>query len=73
MTSRLATLSTRERQVLHHFAQGCTYLQIAHRLGITAYTVDTYLRRIRAKTGAINAAELTRLAVTLEHLEDGAC
>ena len=61
-----APLSYRERQVLHHFSNGFTYAQTAHRMGITRSTVDTYLRRIRAKAGVVSSAELTRLAVALE-------
>jgi DNA-binding CsgD family transcriptional regulator len=59
-------LSMREREVLHHVSNGLTYLQTAHRMGIAASTVDTYLRRIRAKAGVLSGAELTRLAVSLE-------
>jgi DNA-binding CsgD family transcriptional regulator len=59
-------LSAREREVLSHIANGHTYVQTAHRMGIRACTVDTYLRRIRAKSGAVTGAELTRLAVALE-------
>ena len=47
-------------------SNGLTYLQTARRMGITARTVDTYLRRIRAKAGVVSGAELTRLAVALE-------
>ncbi|UJW29854.1 helix-turn-helix transcriptional regulator [Saccharothrix sp. AJ9571] len=35
----------------------------ALRLGINRYTVDTHIKRIRAKLGAGNKAELTRLAM----------
>jgi DNA-binding CsgD family transcriptional regulator len=58
-------LAPREREVLHHISQGRTYLQTARRMGVTSYTVDTYLRRIRSKSGAGNKAELTRLAISL--------
>jgi DNA-binding CsgD family transcriptional regulator len=63
-------LSEREREVLTHFAHGLTYRQIARRMGITASTVDTYLRRVRVKSGATSSAELVRLAVTLEDEPD---
>jgi DNA-binding CsgD family transcriptional regulator len=59
-------LSTREREVLLHFARGLTYRQIARRMGIATNTVDTYLRRIRLKSGAASAAELVRLGMALE-------
>ncbi len=59
-------LSDREEEVLIHLSQGLTYLQIGRRMGIAHSTVDTYLRRIRAKTGIRNSAELVRLGVQLE-------
>jgi DNA-binding CsgD family transcriptional regulator len=52
--------------VLRHFGRGLTYLQIARRMGIACSTVDTYLRRVRVKSGAASSAELVRLAVILE-------
>jgi DNA-binding CsgD family transcriptional regulator len=68
-SGRALELSPREREVLGHFATGFTYAQIANRLGISPHTVDTYLRRVREKTGAGSGAELTRLAVVLEMLD----
>jgi DNA-binding NarL/FixJ family response regulator len=57
------TLSTRESQVLTHIAHGLTHGQIASRLRISPHTVDTYVKRIRAKLGIGNKAELTRFAL----------
>ncbi len=56
-------LSGRESQVLGQIARGLTHGQIATRLGISAHTVDTYVKRIRAKLGVGNKAELTRVAL----------
>lgn len=56
-------LSARETQVLRQIAHGLTHAQIAVRLGISPHTVDTYVRRIRAKLGVGNKAELTRAAL----------
>jgi DNA-binding CsgD family transcriptional regulator len=64
--------SGREREVLHHFSNGLTYLQTARRMGIAARTVDMYLRRIRAKAGVASTAQLTRLAVAIEECESEA-
>lgn len=55
-------LSDRERQTLLLIADGCTRDQAARRIGISPHTVDTYLKRVRAKLGCGNKAELTRLA-----------
>jgi DNA-binding NarL/FixJ family response regulator len=57
------TLSRREEQVLQQIAHGLTHGQVARRLGISRYTVDTYVKRIRAKLRLGNKAELTRAAV----------
>jgi DNA-binding NarL/FixJ family response regulator len=56
-------LSEREEQVLRQISRGLTHGQIATRLGISPHTVDTYVKRIRAKLGVGNKAELTRAAL----------
>ena len=56
-------LSEREEQVLIQISRGLTHGQIATRLGISPHTVDTYVKRIRAKLGVGNKAELTRIAL----------
>lgn len=60
---RVPRLSEREDQVLRQIARGLTHGQIATRLGISPHTVDTYVKRIRAKLGVGNKAELTRAAL----------
>jgi DNA-binding NarL/FixJ family response regulator len=59
----LAGLSPRERQVLAHIAGGHTHDQTARRLEVSRHTVDTYVKRLRAKVGLGNKAYLTRIAV----------
>lgn len=56
-------LSDRETQVLRQISRGLTHGQITTRLGISPHTVDTYVKRIRAKLGVGNKAELTRVAL----------
>ncbi len=63
-------LSEREEQVLRQIARGLTHGQIATRLGISPHTVDTYVKRIRAKLGVGNKAELTRAALLGRLVED---
>ncbi|MDI5961419.1 helix-turn-helix transcriptional regulator [Streptomyces sp. SL13] len=58
-------LSCREREVLTHVAQGRTYAATARRMGLSPHTVDTYLRRIRAKAGVVNRVELALLAARI--------
>lgn len=57
------SLSPRERAVLNQIAWGLTHDQIARRLGISKHTVDTYVKRVRAKLKLGNKAELTRAAL----------
>lgn len=64
-TSGDASFTPRERQVLCQLPGGATYQVIAHRLGISTHTVDTYMRRLRTKTGATNRTQLAVLAVQL--------
>lgn len=62
-------LSSREKQVLQYIASGYTHGQAARRLGISPHTVDTYVKRIRAKLALGNKAELTRAAVLGKYLQ----
>lgn len=63
-------LSAREREVLRHLSKGMTDAQVAKRLAISRHTVDTYLRRIRAKLQLGNKADLTRAALVAGVLHD---
>ena len=58
-------LAPRELEALALIAQGFTQAQAAVRMGVSAATVDTYMRRIRKKLGAGNKARLTRRALEL--------
>jgi DNA-binding NarL/FixJ family response regulator len=62
-------LSARERQVIQYIAAGYTHGQVARRLGISPHTVDTYVKRIRAKLTLGNKADLTRAAVQGKYLQ----
>ncbi|MEW2514703.1 helix-turn-helix transcriptional regulator [Streptomyces sp. NPDC046870] len=59
-------LSPRELEILRRLPSGGTYDAIARGLGISRHTVDTYIRRIRAKVGAANRTQLVVLALRLE-------
>ncbi|MCX4409535.1 MULTISPECIES: response regulator transcription factor [unclassified Streptomyces] len=58
-------LTGREQQVLARLATGATYEAIARELKISPHTVDTYLRRLRSKTGSANRTQLVHLAFVL--------
>ncbi|WP_246586165.1 response regulator transcription factor [Streptomyces yatensis] len=66
----LELLSDREREVLDRVLEGHTYPSVARALGLSPHTVDTYMRRIRAKTGATHRMQLLRLAMA-DALETG--
>ncbi|KPK04567.1 MAG: hypothetical protein AMJ64_13295 [Betaproteobacteria bacterium SG8_39] len=59
---RLATLSAREREVMHLVVEGLRNKEIAARLGITEKTVKVHRARAMEKTGATSLPELVRLA-----------
>ncbi|MFJ1752009.1 response regulator transcription factor [Kitasatospora sp. NPDC088134] len=60
--------SRRELEVLRLVGEGASYALIARRLGLSPHTVDTYLRRIRAKTGVTTQVQLALLAHRLPAL-----
>jgi DNA-binding NarL/FixJ family response regulator len=47
----LASLTDRERQVLHHMAEGCSNAAIARELVVTDATVEKHINNIFAKLG----------------------
>jgi DNA-binding CsgD family transcriptional regulator len=63
-------LTAREEEALRYIAEGLTNAQAATRMGIQTTTVDTYVKRIRAKLGLGNKAELTRKAIEMARLDD---
>lgn len=63
------SLSRREREVLHELAMGRTNSSIARAMNLSPHTVDAYLRRIRAKTGIVNRAQLILLGAFVDRAE----
>jgi DNA-binding NarL/FixJ family response regulator len=57
---RVHVLSPREHHALSYIASGYTHEQTARRMKISKHTVDTYIKRARAKLNLGNKAELTR-------------
>lgn len=62
VTERLATLSSREHEVLTGILKGKTNRDIAADLGITSKTVEYHRARLMEKLGASSVADLVRLA-----------
>jgi len=56
-------LSTREIDVLKLVADGKTYKEIGHILGLSSKTVDCYSQRIKLKTQCHSIALLVRFAI----------
>jgi len=56
-------LSTRERQVIQHLAEGMTNRGIAEALGLSSHTVKNYLFRIFDKLGVSSRTELLYLTM----------
>ncbi|MFD9791553.1 response regulator transcription factor [Streptomyces sp. NPDC059070] len=64
-TATQHSFTPREREILAQLPDGTTYQAIAHSLGLSRHTVDTYIRRLRGKTGTANRTELAVLAAQL--------
>ena len=59
----LERLSTREREVLRHIAEGASNKEIAQQLGISVRTVESHRDSLMKKVGIKSVAGLTRLAL----------
>ena len=57
------TLTTRERQVLHLAAEGCTNAEIGDRLSISPRTVETHRANLMRKLGLETQTDLIRYAL----------
>jgi FixJ family two-component response regulator len=68
-SSRLETLSKREREVLKLAIAGHASKEIAKRLGISFRTVEIHRAHVLQKTGASNLLELARISGLLESLQ----
>ncbi|MDH3659582.1 MAG: helix-turn-helix transcriptional regulator [Alphaproteobacteria bacterium] len=67
-------LTKRELQIAFLVAAGKVNKQIAHRLGISAYTVSSYLKRIFLKLNCRTRAEMAALVIeTLGSVGDLEC
>jgi two-component system, LuxR family, response regulator FixJ len=60
---RIERLTSRERQVMQHLAQGHSHREIAAALGISPRTVEVYKTRMMEKLQARTLADVIRLAV----------
>jgi len=67
-TSRLATLTPREREVFSLVALGKPNKQIASELGTTEKTIKVHRGRVMSKLGADSVVDLVRLAQTVDQL-----
>jgi len=66
LAGKLDRLTPREREVLHHAAQGLHAKEIAKELGISARTVEVHKTRIMEKLEVRNIGELVRFALAAE-------
>ena len=62
-------LTEREAQVLRLIARGCTYAQVAERLGMSAHTVATHVKNSYRKLEVHSAAAAVMRAIELRLLQ----
>jgi two-component system response regulator FixJ len=70
-SSRIATLSPRERDVLEGLVAGKPNKMIAFDLGISARTVEVYRANVMTKTQAASLSELVRMALIASGFRTG--
>src|SRR5450432_2731719 len=61
--TELQVLSSREKQILGLIAEGYTNIQIAEKIFLSQFTVDSHRKNLLAKLNVKNTASLIRLAV----------
>jgi DNA-binding NarL/FixJ family response regulator len=66
----LDQLTPREREVLRYIARGYMYKEVAHRLGISAKTVEAHVSAVLRKLQLSSRHELTRWATERDLLGD---
>jgi len=62
-------LTGREAEVLRLIARGCTYAQVAERLGMSANTVGTHIKNAYRKLDVHTAAAAVMRAIELRLLQ----
>jgi len=58
-------LTEREAEVLRLIARGCTYVQVADRLGMSAHTVGSHIKNAYRKLEVHSAAAAVMRAIEL--------
>ncbi|HZM36144.1 MAG TPA: LuxR C-terminal-related transcriptional regulator [Burkholderiales bacterium] len=69
METQAIRLTPRESQVLKLLAHGCTYSQVADRLGMSHHTVATHVKNAYRKLDVRSAAAAVMRAVQLHLLQ----
>jgi len=64
-----AVLTPRESQVVQLLGRGCTYCQVAERLGVSLHTVTSHVKNAYRKLEVHSAAAAVMRAVELRLLE----
>ncbi len=67
----IVRLTGRETEVLRLIARGCTYSQVADRLGMSAHTVASHIKNAYRKLEVHCAAAAVMRAVELQLLGEG--
>jgi len=68
MLDEAIRLTPRETDVLRLIARGCTYEQVADRLGVSLHTVTSHIKNAYRKLGVRSGAAAVMRAVELQLL-----
>lgn len=61
-------LTARETELLQLLARGCTYIQVADRLGVSVHTVESHVKNLYRKLDAHSARAAVWRAIELRLL-----
>jgi FixJ family two-component response regulator len=70
IATRLALLTPREHEVMEMVADGRSNKEIANALGVSAKTVEAHRARVMEKTEARSLAELVRMVLTANLVDE---
>jgi len=63
-------LTSREAEVLHLLARGCTYSRVADRLGMSVHTVESHVKNVYRKLDVHSARAAVWRAVELRLFDE---
>ena len=65
----IASLTDREREILHFLCEGKSSKKIGQELGISSYTVDNHRARIMSKMGVNSVTKIVQMTLSARNFQ----